>query len=123
MSFEREGLRMSLADSDGSRARASDLFPRDSVFDVTHLLDALEDGRARNLEILATLGAAEGQWVNALRDLSSRCEDVRSRGREAAHASWRQVWEFGEAWEVPRMGRAVEQLRRVRREHAADEFA
>ena len=123
MLFEREGLRMSLADSAELQARAADPFPRDSVFDVTHLLDALEHGRARNLEILATLGAAEGQWVNALRDLSSRSEDVRLRGREAAYVSWRQVWEFGEAWEVPRMSRAVEQLRQVHREHAADEFA
>ena len=114
---------MTLADSDGSQARVVDPFPRDSVFDVTHLLDALEEGRARNLEILATLGAAEGPWVNALRDLSSHCENVRARGREAAYASWRQVWEFGEAWEVPRMGRAVEQLRQVHREHATDELA
>ena len=50
----------------------------------------LEDGRARNAEILATLGSSEGPWINGLRDLASRYADQRLRGREAAHGSWRR---------------------------------
>jgi len=113
---------MPLADSDRSPVGDADPFPRESGFDVTPLLDALEDGRARNLEILATLGSGEGPWINALRDLSSNGADQRLRGREAAHASWRQVWESGEVWEAPRMGRAVEQLRQAHRAEPADRF-